>query len=58
MKVKIDDRIYDSENEPIMLILNDADKNNISNMGSQMKYCSFPDDDTWTEEQIREFMKV
>ena len=32
MKVKIGDKIYDSEQEPIMVILNDADKNNIKNM--------------------------
>lgn len=58
MKVKIDDKIYDSENEPIMLILSKEEKNNIGQMEEQTKYCSFPDDDTWTEEQIKEFMKV
>ncbi len=26
MKVKIGDKIYDAENEPIMIILNDSDK--------------------------------
>jgi hypothetical protein len=42
MKVKINDKIYDSNDEPIMLILDEEDKYNISNMGEQKKYCSYP----------------
>lgn len=30
MKVKIGDKIYDSENEPIMIIMDDIDKENIN----------------------------
>lgn len=45
MKVKIGDKIYDSEKEPIMIILSDADKKNITNMLPQCtKYCSFPEE--------------
>lgn len=45
MKVKIGNNIYDSENEPIMIILSDNDKSNITNMHSDCtKYCSFPND--------------
>ena len=55
MKVKIGNKTYDSNDEPIMLILEEEDKNNISNMGEQTKYCSFPEDiDTDT---IIKFMK-
>jgi len=44
MKVKIGDKIYDTNQEPIMLMLNDVDKENISNMGeSNTKYCAFPE---------------
>jgi len=43
MKVKIGDKIYDSNVEPIMLILDDIDKQRISWMGDQHKYCSYPD---------------
>lgn len=48
MKVKIGDKVYDSTKEPIMLILSEADKANISNMPisdrypNHRKYCSFP----------------
>ena len=42
MKVKIGDKIYDSNDEPIMIILEDVDKYNIKNMGDAKKYCSFP----------------
>lgn len=44
MKVKIGNKIYDPNNEPIMLILDDQDKENIKNMlPSATRYCAFPD---------------
>ena len=43
MKVKIGNKIYDSEIEPIMIILNNKDKENIKAMSSEAtKYASFP----------------
>ena len=33
MKVKVDNKMYDSTNSPIMVILEDRDKENIANMG-------------------------
>ena len=55
MKVKIGNKIYDSNIEPIMIILSEEDKLNISNMEEQRKYCSYPDDiDT---EEVIKFMK-
>ena len=43
MKVKIGDKIYDSEKEPIVVVLSDSDKMNITNMLPHCtKYCSFP----------------
>jgi len=57
MKVKIGDKIYDSEDEPVMVILPEADKKNIGNMHFQAtKYCAFPDDSD--VEEIKEFMKT
>jgi len=56
MKVKIGDKIYDCEDQPIMLILSDADKYNLSNMGEQTKYCAYSEN--VSEEEIIEFMKV
>lgn len=43
MKVKIKDKIYDSEEEPIMIILDKKDKENIKNMHEEAtKLCSYP----------------
>ena len=55
MKVKIGDTIYDSNDKPIMLILSEEDKFNISNMGEQTKYCSFPENINTND--IIKFMK-
>jgi hypothetical protein len=44
MKVKIGNKIYDSNKEPIMLILDDKDKENINAMHiDKYKYISYPD---------------
>ncbi len=57
MKVKIKDIIYDSELEPIMLIMDKTDKENISNMiSTATKYCSYPEDSDVDE--IKNFMKI
>lgn len=57
MKVKIGNKIYDSREQPIMVILEDYNKKDISNMDKEAyKYCEFPDD--ISEIDIREFMKV
>lgn len=45
MKVKIGNTVYDSTAEPILLMLDDEDVENISNMGEQRNYCSFPHDE-------------
>jgi len=43
MKIKVFDTIYDSEVQPVMVILNDKDKENIGNMSSNAtKYCGYP----------------
>lgn len=54
MKVKIKEFIYDSEEEPIVILLSEQDKKNISNMGDAIKYCSFPD--SMDEEDVKAFM--
>lgn len=57
MRVKIGDKIYDSKKEPIMLILEEYNKNDIRNMHEDArKYCEFPD--TMSEDEIKEFMKI
>ena len=45
MKVKVGNKIYDGNKEPVMVILSDYDKSNISNMLPECtKYASFPID--------------
>ena len=56
MKVKIGNKIYDSKDEPIMVILSEQDKTNIASMTpTAHKYCCYPDE--IPVERIREFMK-
>lgn len=43
MKVKVGDHVYDSDNEPVMVILSVKDKENIANMlPNATKYCAHP----------------
>jgi hypothetical protein len=57
MKVKIGNKVYDGENEPIMIILTEKDKENIQDMLPEAtKYCQFPD--TFDVVEIRKFMKT
>lgn len=55
MKVKVGNKIYNSEDEPIMVILEGNDKKNIASMSEKAKkYCSFPD--TMSKEDISKWM--
>jgi hypothetical protein len=57
MRVKIGNKLYNPEEEPIMIILSDIDRYNISMMpGDAKKYCVFPDDIEY--EDIKEWMKT
>ncbi|KKL53080.1 hypothetical protein LCGC14_2279000 [marine sediment metagenome] len=50
MEVKVGDQVYDSEAQPIMVILTDQDKKNIANMDPDCtKYAMFQDD--WGSKQ-------
>jgi len=54
MKVKVGDRIYDGENEPIMVILSKGDRENIANMlPDATKYCSYPATEYWTKDDYK-----
>ena len=45
MKVKVGNKIYDSNEEPIMIILDDVDKENIAKMHKdKYKFISYPSD--------------
>lgn len=60
MKVKVGNKIYDGDKEPVMVILTAKDKRNIADMplGNQ-HYCQYPDLDLWTKDnhkKIKEWM--
>jgi len=56
MRVKIKNKIYDAAEEPILIILDENDKYNISHMkeGDQ-KYCCYPQ--KMKEDEVETFMK-
>lgn len=57
MIVKIGNKVYDSKQQPIMIVLSDDDKYNITQMIPEAtKYCSYPDDMELNE--IKKFMKL
>ena len=54
MKVKVGNRIYDGENEPVMVILSKDDRENIANMlPDATKYCSYPSTEYWTKDDYK-----
>ena len=61
MKIKVGNRIYDGEKEPVMIILSDGEKEQITNMDpSAKKYCVYPDTEEWTSnnhKKIKKWMK-
>ena len=55
MKVKIKNKIYNSKDEPIMIILTKAEQKQIAGMGeNDTKYCSYPA--YWTDDEITKWM--
>lgn len=58
MKVKVGNKIYDGKEEPVMVILEGNDKQNIENMLPECtKYAMFPDG-LMDEDEMRAWMKV
>jgi hypothetical protein len=62
MKVKIGNKIYNSDDRPIMVILSEAEKQQIADMRPrESKYCVFPGSREWTKDNhkaIVEWMKT
>jgi len=57
MKIKIGNEFYDDDSTPMMIILSDQDKLNISNMDAEAtKYAVLPDD--WGVEKSYAWMDV
>lgn len=64
MKVKVGDKIYDGEKEPVMVIMTEKErkslvKNFINSAAS--KYCVYPATDYWNNDNfknIKEWMEI
>ena len=61
MEVKIRDKIYNSNVEPIMIMLTETEKNNVADMmsrsyGKTYDYCVYPDSISVNEAE--EFMQL
>lgn len=57
MQVKVKNKIYDGNNEPVMVILSKEDKENIANMpDDHTKYCSYPEN--YSKEKAKKFMRT
>jgi len=55
MKVKVGDKIYDGKKEPVMVILDEEDKDNMRYMPpEESKYCEYPD--SYSKEFIKKWM--
>lgn len=62
MKIKVGNKVYDGEKEPVMVILTEQDKKNIANMLPEAtRYCMYPSDeysidyiDKWMDEGVVE----
>jgi sorbitol-specific phosphotransferase system component IIA len=55
MRVKIGNEIFDSLKEPVMIIFDEGEQEQISKMKELKKYCSYPTEG-FTVEEIEEFM--
>ena len=57
MKVKVGNKIYDGGKEPVMVILNEGEKEQIANMRDSKKYCVYPGEKRWIENDYKEIKK-
>ena len=61
MKVKVRNKVYDGDKEPVMVILSKGEKQQIADMHPDAtKYCVYPATEEWTKDnyaKIRDWMK-
>ena len=60
MKVKVGNKVYDGEDQPVIVILTDQDKKNIANIFPEcQRYCMYPETKHWIgndNKNIKEWM--
>ncbi len=58
MKVKVGNKVYDGEKEPVMVIFNAEERQQIAEMHPECKkYCVYPAEEHWTENNFEKIMK-
>lgn len=58
MKVKIGNKIYYTDKEPVMVILTEQDKKNIANMVSgATRYCMYPATKHWMDNEYKNILE-
>ena len=58
MKVKVGDKIYDGEEEPVMIILSEGNKQQIADMHPEATmYCVYPPTEEWTKDDYAKIKK-
>jgi len=65
MKIKIGNKIYNSDNEPIMLIMTPKEKKHLNKnfieIKEAKKFCIYPDTKHWNDndyKKIKEWMEI
>lgn len=57
MKIKVNDQVFDADEQIVMVILSEQDKKNIANMDPKAtKYCVYPID-KYPVDEVRAWMK-
>jgi hypothetical protein len=58
MKIKVGNKTYSSDEQPLVVILEDNEKEMISNMNeNQSTYCVYPDTEEWTKNDNKKIKK-
>ena len=62
MKVKIGDKVYDANKEPVMIICSHQERQQMASMPEDnTKYCQYPDEKQWAENDyaaIKKWMEI
>ena len=58
MKVKVGNKVYDGEEEPVMIILSSGERKQIADMHQDAtKYFIYPDEEKWIKDDYKAIKK-